>query len=99
MFVDTKLAAESAARLLAAGISAKPTADAQPRTESSLFKQLKSGLANPAGQTMSNLLDKHGDSAHKKSAAPFGKGPQLGRNQTFGADVNRAGVPRRTGGG
>ena len=99
MFVDTKLAAESAARLLAAGVSARPAADSQPHTESSLFKQLKSGLANPAGQTMSNLLDKHGDSAHKKSAAPFGKGPQLGRNQTFGADVNRAGVPRRTGGG
>jgi len=99
MFVDTKLAAESAARLLAAGVSTKPAPDAQPRTESSLFKQLKSGLANPAGQTMSNLLDKHGDSSHKKSAMPFGKGPQMGRNQTFGADVNRAGVPRRTGGG
>jgi hypothetical protein len=24
---------------------------------------------------------------------------QIGHNQTFGADVNRAGVPRRTGGG
>jgi hypothetical protein len=99
IFVDTALAAESAARLLAAHVPIKPAADAQPHTESSLFKQLKSGLANPAGQTMSNLLDKHGDSAHKRSATPFGKGPQLGRNQTFGADVNRAGVPRRTGGG
>ena len=99
MFVDTKLAAESAARLLAAHVPTKPTADAQPRAESSLFKQMKSGLANPASQTMSNLLDKHGDPAHRKSAMPFGKGPQVGRNQTFGSDVNRAGVPRRTGGG
>ena len=99
IFVDTNLAAESAARLLAAGVSTKAPADAQPRTESSLFKQMKSGLANPAAQSMSNLLDKHGDQTLKKSAAPFAKGPQMGRNQTFGADVNRAGVPRRTGGG
>jgi hypothetical protein len=99
IFVDTNLAAESAARLLAAGVSTKAPADAQPHTESSLFKQMKSGLANPAAQSMSNLLDKHGDPTQKKSAAPFAKGPQMGRNQTFGADVNRAGVPRRTGGG
>ena len=35
----------------------------------------------------------------KKSNLPMGGGKQVGRNQTFGADVNRAGVPRRTGGG
>ena len=36
----------------------------------------------------------------KKSGTPFGAigGKQAGRNQTFGADVNRSGVPRRTGG-
>jgi len=99
IFVDTNLAAESAARLLAARVSTKAPTDAQPHTESSLFKQMKSGLANPAAASMSNLLDKHGDPNQKKSAAPFVKGPQMGRNQTFGADVNRAGVPRRTGGG
>ena len=27
-----------------------------------------------------------------------GGGKQVGRNQTFGADVNRSGIPRRTGG-
>jgi hypothetical protein len=99
-FVDTNLAAESAARLLAARVSTKSaSADTQPRTESAMFKQLKSGLSNPAGQTMSNLLDKQGGPSQKKSSTPFGPGQQIGRNQTFGADVNRAGVPRRTGGG
>jgi hypothetical protein len=99
-FVDTNLAAESAARLLAARVSTKAgSADTQPRTESAMFKQLKSGLSNPAGQTMANLLDKQGGPNQKKSATPFGPGQQVGRNQTFGADVNRASVPRRTGGG
>jgi hypothetical protein len=100
IFVDTNLAAESAARLLAARVSTKAgCADALAQPESSMFKQLKGGLSKPAGQAMSNLLDKHGGPAQKKSPAPFGTGQQVGRNQTFGADVNRAGVPRRTGGG
>jgi hypothetical protein len=105
VFVDTNLAAESAARLLAARVSTsaasarETSGDAQARPESAMFKHMKDGLAKPAGQTMSNLLDKHGGPAQKKSAVPFHGGQQLGRNQTFGADVNRAGVPRRTGGG
>ena len=100
LFVDTNLAAESAARLLAARVSTKPvSAEAPARPESAMFRHLKDGLAKPASQTISNLLDKHGGPEHKKSSAPFGAGPQVGRNQTFGADVNRSGVPRRTGGG
>ncbi len=103
IFVDTHLAAESAARLLAAGVSTKAASDASvagpAHQESSMFKQLKGGLSKPAGQAMSNLLDKHGGPAQKKSSVPFGGPQQIGRNQTFGADVNRAGVPRRTGGG
>jgi hypothetical protein len=100
VFVDTDLAAGSAARLLAARVSSKPGSDpGQARPESSMFKQLKGGLSKPAGQAMSNLLDKHGGPAQKKSSVPYGGAQQVGRNQTFGADVNRAGVPRRTGGG
>ena len=34
----------------------------------------------------------------KKSNLPFGGGKQVGHNQTFGADVTRSGVPRRTAG-
>jgi hypothetical protein len=99
--VDTNLAAQSAARMLAAGISAKPTASdtaAEPQQESAMFKQLKGGLAKGAGQAMNSLLDKHGGPTQKKTPS-FGFGQQIGRNQTFGADVNRTGVPRRTGGG
>jgi len=43
---------------------------------------------------MENVLDKSGPSGSRRSDQP--KGPQVGHNQTFGADVNRAGVPRRT---
>ncbi len=100
IFVDTSLAAESAARLLAARVSTKPTApDAPARQESAMFKQLKGGLTKGAGQTMTNMLEKQGGPSQKKSSTPFGPNQQIGRNQTFGADVNRAGVPRRTGGG
>lgn len=100
VFVDTNLAAQSAARLLAARVSTKSvSAEAPARPESAMFRHLKDGLAKPASQTISNLLDKHGGPEQKKSSTPFGAGPQVGRNQTFGADVNRSGVPRRTGGG
>jgi hypothetical protein len=100
VFVDTNLAAASAARMLAARVATKSSSAVdQPHTESSMFKQLKGGLSKPAGQTMSNLLDKQGGPSDKKPAIPYGANSQVGRNQTFGADVNRAGVPRRTGGG
>jgi hypothetical protein len=97
--IDTSLAAENAARMLAAGVSAKPIAGsnrpAPQRQESSLFKQLKSGLNKPHSTAMNNLLDKtHGPSPHKTPA--FQK--QVGRDQTTGADPTRSGVPRRTNG-
>lgn len=99
--IDTSLAAENAARMLAAGVSAKPVAGstkpAPQRQESSLFKQLKSGLNKPHSTAMNNLLDKtHGPSPHK---APNAFNKQVGHNQTTGGgDVTRSGVPRRTNG-
>jgi len=100
VFVDTSFAAESAARLLAARVPTKAgPGEGSARPESAMFRNLKDGLAKPASQAISNLLDKHGSPTHKKSSLPFGPNQQIGRNQTFGADVNRAGVPRRTGGG
>jgi hypothetical protein len=60
---------------------------------------MKQGLTKPASATMSNLLDKAGGPEQKKSHLPTHASQQVGRNQTFGADVNRSGVPRRTGGG
>jgi hypothetical protein len=57
-----------------------------------MFKQLKAGLAKPAGTTMSNLLDKSQGPELTKSH-PQSK--QVGQNQTYSADVTRSGVPRR----
>jgi hypothetical protein len=101
--VDTNLAAQAAARMLAAGVHAKPAqqkpeaSQPQAKNESALFKQLKAGLNKPAASTMGGLLDKSGGPIQKKPNQPFG-GKQVGHNQTFGADVTRSGVPRRTSG-
>jgi hypothetical protein len=97
--IDTTAAVETAAAMITGKVSAPPSAQA-PRKESSAFKQLKDGLNQPGGQSIGNLLDKTGSAAGKKSSLPFNHGGsrQVGHNQTFGADVNRAGLPRRTGG-
>ena len=98
--VDTNRAAETAARMLAAGAHAKQSQQGQQpqqKSESSLFKQMKAGLNKPAAGAMGGLLDKSGGPLQKKSNQPFG-GKQVGHNQTFGADVTRSGVPRRTSG-
>ena len=98
--VDTNLAAETAARMLAAGAHAKQShqsSQPQQKSESSLFKQMKAGLNKPASSAMGGVLDKSGGPLQKKPNQPFG-GKQVGQNQTFGADVTRSGVPRRTSG-
>src|SRR5438067_2735885 len=99
--VDTTLAAQNAAKQLAAGLPRKAaTAGGAPssgnRSESSMFKNLKQGLAKPHLTGLDNLLDKSAPTDSKRSNLPFGGGKHVGHNQTFGADVNRAGVPRRT---
>jgi len=105
--IDTNLAAAAAASMVAhrdivAGAApaapATRTAPDQPqpqRQESASFKQLKQGLNKPAA-SVGNLLGT--PPGQKKSNLPFAGQKQSFRNQTFGADVNRTGVPRRTGG-
>jgi hypothetical protein len=99
--IDTNLAAASAAKFVAAKVAA-PTSGATTSSaptapkESSAFKNLKESLAKPASAAMANFLDKTGGPSQKKQNLPLHGGKQVGRNQTFGADVNRAGVPRRT---
>ena len=93
--IDTSLAAQAAARMVAnRDLRSAPQAEKQ---ESGSFKQLKESLNRPAVQGPGGLLQNIGNP--KKSNQAFGGRNQVGRNQTFGADVNRAGVPRRTGGG
>jgi hypothetical protein len=90
--IDTSLAAQAAAQMLAAGLN-RPAASSTPKQESAMFKQLKAGLNKPHTATVSNLLEKsHGPEPTK--IHPQQK--QVGKNQTFGADVTRSGVPRRT---
>lgn len=105
--IDTNLAAAAAANMLlsrSAGANAPATSGAEPagragdagdgdKRETSAFKQLKQSLGS---QGLGNLLG--GAQAGKKSNQSFGGGPQVRRNQTFGADVSRVNVPRRTGG-
>lgn len=91
--IDTAQAAQAAAKMLIAGVSAKPPPDSLPRQESSLFKQLKASLNKPHALAMSNLLDKSEGPGPAK-LHPLLK--QVGHDQTLGQDVTRSGVPRRT---
>jgi hypothetical protein len=93
MLIDTNLAAQSAARMLTAGLNRPTNTSNPPRQESASFKQLKAGLNKPHSATMSNLLEKSQGPELTKSH-PQSK--QIGHNQTFNnADITRSGVPRR----
>jgi len=95
--VDTSLAAQTAAKMLLARAASGGGQAGGSRAESSTFKNLKESVQKPHLQGMNNLLNSTAPPAAKRSNLPFGQ-KQVGHNQTFGADVNRAGVPRRTGG-
>jgi hypothetical protein len=91
--IDTSLAAAAAARMVA---NRDLLNTAGPKKESGSFKQLKENLNKPAVTGPASFLQS--TAPQKKSNLPFGGRNQVGHNQTFGADVNRSGVPRRTGG-
>jgi hypothetical protein len=61
-----------------------------------MFKQLKQGLSRSHLTGMADVLEKSALPGNKKPNLPSRRNEQVGHNQTFGADVNRAGVPRRT---
>lgn len=98
--IDTNLAASAAASMIRNRALSTGTAQGganQPATkESASFKSLKDSLSK-SGSGLGGTFGTIG--TQKKSGQNFGGGKQVGRNQTFGADVNRTGVPRRTGGG
>jgi hypothetical protein len=96
--VDTNLAAQAAARMLTAKAAGGNVAPAGDKKETSTFKQLKQSFTKPHGASMGNMLNSTISNAAKKSNAPFQGNKQVGHNQTFGADVSRNSVPRRTGG-
>ena len=92
--------ATSGAAASAAGTSSDDVGAGEKREgekrETSTFKQLKQNLSKPQGGGLGSVLG--GPVAGKKGNTPVGGNQQVARNQTFGADVNRSGVPRRTGG-
>lgn len=93
--IDTNLAAQAAASMVR-NRGASPTMGGTPAKESASFKAFKQGVNKPQlpGGILGNALPQ------KKGASnqPFAGGKQVGHNQTFGADVARTGVPRRTSG-
>ncbi|HEY2586918.1 MAG TPA: hypothetical protein VGI81_14325 [Tepidisphaeraceae bacterium] len=91
--IDTSLAAAAAAKMVA---NRDLLNAAGEKRQSGAFKQLKESLTKPAASGPASFLQS--TAPQKKSNLPFGGRNQVGHNQTFGADVNRAGVPRRTGG-
>jgi hypothetical protein len=91
--VDTSLAAAAAARMVA---NRDQRSGGESRGGSGLIKHLKDTLNKTATTGPADFL--HNTSQARKSNLPFGGRKQVGHNQTFGADVNRTGVPRRTGG-
>jgi hypothetical protein len=97
--VDTNLAAQAAAKRVVAGLAPNRGASNIPMADSASFRHLKDSLAKPAASGLAGILDKTAGPSQKQSNTPFHGGKQTGRNQVFGADVNRTGVPRRTGGG
>jgi hypothetical protein len=94
--VDPSQSAAAAAALIGRKVTLPASAAGQ--TESTGFRNLKDSLSKPHSQTIGNVLDKLTPSNQKRSALPFAGPKQLGHNQTFGADVSRRNVPRRTNG-
>ncbi|MDB5304982.1 MAG: hypothetical protein JWM97_2531 [Phycisphaerales bacterium] len=94
--IDTSLAASTAAKLVARKDEVAAASNAPQQGESAAFRHMKENLHRPAGQNTPSFLQNPAQNK-KFNSLPTGR-KEVGRNQTFGADVNRSGVPRRTGG-
>ena len=95
--IDTNLAASTAAKMVANKKDERAAASSPGSGESAAFKQMKENLHKPVGGTTPSFLQ-NGPQGKKFNPSVPNRNQQVGHNQTFGADVNRTGVPRRTGG-
>jgi hypothetical protein len=95
--VDPAQSTAAAAALVANKVAA-PASSPAPKAESSTFRNMKESLTKPHSQTIGGVLDKLAPSGQKRSGLPYSGAKQVGHNQTFGADVTRRNVPRRTNG-
>jgi len=94
--IDTSLAAEAAAKMVANRDRTGNFEIGEKREGSSLIKQIKQGLNKSAPQGPGGILSNV--RGGQKRNVRFGGRNQVGHNQTFGPDTSRSGVPRRTGG-
>ena len=90
--VDTNLAAQAAAKML---VAKKSESSASTRKGGGLINQLKAQLNRQSSASVSGMLDKSAPTGAKKPHLPFG-GKQVAHHQTYGGDITRSGVPRRT---
>jgi len=100
--IDTTLAVEAAAAFISGrgGRGGHNAAKAAGKKRESLeFQLLKEEINEPGLQSLDNMLEQTDSTATKRSSLPTEhfKG-NVGHNQTFGPDLTRSGVPRRTGG-
>ena len=94
--IDTNLAAQTAAKILAARakLGNDALASTEPAHESGTFKQLKESLQRPAAHAVSSAM---GTSfGQQKSNLPIPGQKQVAHSQTQG--IARVNVPRRTAG-
>ncbi len=97
--IDTNLAAEAAARMLAAKaklhVDPNQVSNAEAGKESAAFQQLKQSLNRPPAHTVTSALGSA--FGEHKSNLPTPDRNQVAHNQTTGG-VGRVNVPRRTAG-
>jgi len=93
--IDPSQSAAAAAAMV--GHKIPNTLSTGPKTESSTFRNLKESLSKPS-HNIGGILDKIAPNTQKYSTGHASGGKQVGHNQTFGADVARRNVPRRTNG-
>jgi hypothetical protein len=95
--IDTSLIAQAAAKMVAKRDAlTEARSPVGEKRESGSFKQLKENLLKPPVQGPGGVLQPA--AAQKRFNSSVGARNQVGHNQTFGADVARTGVPRRTSG-
>ena len=97
--VDTSLAAEAAARMVAARGSGKlGTATGAAKPETSMFRQLKENVAKPHLAGVDTLLSNTTPPGARPANLPTPGDKPAGHHQTLSTEASRRNIPRRTAG-
>jgi hypothetical protein len=93
--IDTGAAAATAASMIRHKVSTDSSAGGAKKSSAG-FQAMKDSLNKSASTIVGGMLGSAGDKKNQQGHSGFSK--QVGHNQTFGADVSRTSVPRRTAG-